>query len=119
MRAYSVHSRALGPKEGAMLVFAHTAREARTIGWRECCNTLTDDYLDFAASWLRDCDWLFKEADAEKLAADTPHLVWNIRACRACEMWGDSEIGDDGLCDSCRNDICHVCGHVFEICICQ
>ncbi|PKN92998.1 MAG: hypothetical protein CVU44_11240 [Chloroflexi bacterium HGW-Chloroflexi-6] len=105
LKTYMVYSRFLTPSEGALLVFAHNVQEARTVGWRATSGAdLTDDYLDFAASLLKGCDWLFAETSQEKLDQDFPHLVWDIKSCDECEKWGHSPIGDDGLCDECREE---------------
>jgi hypothetical protein len=100
-----VYSRFLTPSEGALLVFAHNVQEARVVGWRATSGVgLTDDYLDFGACAMKGRDWLFAEANQEKLSQDIPHLVWDIKSCDECEKWGHSQIGDDGLCDECREN---------------
>ena len=104
LKAYSVHSLFSGPQEVAMLVFAHTVQEAQVVGWREGANDLTDRFIDLAASLMGKHPWLFEEANQEKLAADVPHLIWNIKSCSVCECWGQSRIGEDGLCDRCKEE---------------
>ena len=103
LKPYMIYSAGAGPEEGAMLVFAHSVREARKIGWQQGGNDLTSEYIDLAANILRDCPWLYVEADQIKLLNDEPHLVWNIRFCEYCGQWGQSEIGEDGLCEECRD----------------
>jgi hypothetical protein len=102
LKPYMVYSRFLTAQEGALLVFAHSFKEARVVGWRSMGKELTDSYLDFTAAILRNSDWLFSEADQEKLLKDIPHLIWNMKSCSQCEEWGHSEIGADGLCNDCR-----------------
>lgn len=102
LKPYFVYSREYGPQEGALLCFAHTAQEARSVGFQNGGTDITDDYLDFGACLLRGCDWLYTEADQEKLKNDEAHLIWNMKSCSECEQWGHSPIGKDGLCDDCR-----------------
>lgn len=105
LKTYMVYSRFLTPSEGALLVFAHNVQEARVVGWQATSGAdLTDDYLDFGACAMKGRDWLFAEANQEKLSQDIPHLVWDIKSCDECEKWGHSPIGDDGLCDECREN---------------
>lgn len=105
LNAYMIYSRAAGPEEGAALVFAHTVREARKIGYPGIGNDLTgDEYIDLAADLIRNSPYLFQEADPDKLARDVPHVIDNPRSCDRCERWGQSAIGEDCLCDICKSD---------------
>ena len=103
LNAYMIYSRCAGPSEGAALVFAHTVREARKIGWQTVGRDYTDEYIDFAANRIRNEEYLYLEASAILLAADKPHIIESPRSCKSCEMWGKSVIGEDGLCDECRD----------------
>jgi len=105
LNPYMVFSIGLGSEEGAMLVFAHTVREARAVGWRSDGSLLTDEFIDLGAKLIRNSDWLYKEANQAKLNAGIAHTVWRPRGCERCELWGNSEIGEDGLCDDCREEI--------------
>lgn len=84
MKAYMAYSRHCGPHEGAALVFANTAREARVIAqYSFTANEICDgDYLDLAVRLIRDQPWLLKE-----MRKDTPHLVDSPRSCTVCEAW--------------------------------
>jgi len=75
MRAYMGFSRSAGSKEGAVLVFAHSAQEARMLTYKH--GVVVEDYLDTAVRWLRD-SLLFDFADSEKLARDEPHISVGI-----------------------------------------
>lgn len=101
LRPYMVYSAEAGSENGAELVFAHTVREARKVFWQYMANTLTDEYIDVEATLLRNHDFLYKEADQEKLKNNIPHHVFSPILCKSCEMWG-MEIGEDGICDDCR-----------------
>ena len=106
MNMYMGFSRAFTPIEGAILIFAHTAREARKVGWNGFGFELTDEYIDFSVRRIRSSHkWLFLEADRFKLAAGIPHVIDNPRTCKMCEMWGHAEISEDGLCEDCKAEI--------------
>jgi len=100
LNIYMGYDRAGGPETGAVLVFARTAKEARRLTWHEA-PWPWQSWLDVAVRRLRERDHLYAQADAQKLAADEPHVIDNPRSCGDCECW-DSPIGDDGLCPSCR-----------------
>lgn len=102
MKPYMAFSRALGSAECAILVFAHTAREAKKVGWGVGAWMITDDFTDFAVRWMKAHPWLEKEMNAELAAQDKAHVIDDPRYCKACEQWGE-EIGDDGLCPDCRD----------------
>lgn len=106
MNIYMAYSRRLGPLEGAMLVFAHTVREAKKFAYQ--CADVSDicgnEYTDLAVNKIRNKDWLYEDADQKKLAAGMPHVVWNMKTCKNCETWGGSPIGEDGLCEECHED---------------
>lgn len=104
LNIYSLYSRYAGEQDGALLVFAHTVREARKVGWENGGTDLTDEYIDIAARRLRDLEYLRDEADLIKLHDDVPHLVWNIKSCKQCEMWGRGRINEDGLCQECQDE---------------
>lgn len=99
MNIYMGFSRAGGPEEGAMLIFARTAKEARKVGYRYWWDY---EYIDFGVRRLRNCDWLYEEADQAKLEKGEPHATDNPRSCCECGHWGQSRIDSDGLCVDCR-----------------
>lgn len=100
LNIYMGYSRYGGAEEGAILIFAHTVREARSIGWRIL--PLDTEFIDFAALRLRNNDWLYEEANQDKLMAGIPHAIDDPNTCQACEHWGASPIGNDGFCEGCR-----------------
>lgn len=84
-----------GPAEGAVLIFANTAREARKLLWKQNL----EKYLDVRICLINDSPYLEKE----KLH-NQPHIVVPEKStCKKCGMWGIGEIGGDGLCDLCRS----------------
>ena len=102
MRAYMGFSRSGGSHEGAVLIFANTAREAKKVAWggtlSDICN---DEFTDIGIRWLKKEG--FAEADKEKLAAGIPHVIDNPTCCEGCELWG-VDILDDGYCLDCHAD---------------
>jgi hypothetical protein len=102
LKPYLGFSREAGTDGAGILIFAHTAREARKIGWD---TDITDEYIDFAATRMRRTEtYLMTLANATKLDNDEPHSVWDVPFCKNCEQWGEP-IGDDGFCESCAEDL--------------
>ena len=98
MKKYMGYDADRGPGEGAVLILANTAKEARKTLWED--NTLDiERFIDVRVELIRGFDYLEKEKQH-----DYPHLV-SPTACCKCNMWGLEEIGDDGLCDSCRETV--------------
>lgn len=91
------------PEDGAVLIFAHNAREAKRIGYPVSCGWGDCDYIDYRAKLLRNHVWLFKEADQEKLKTDIAHVNDNPATCKSCELWG-SELDAEGVCLDCREE---------------
>jgi hypothetical protein len=105
LKPYMIYSRYAGQYEGAALVFAHTAKEARKIGWNGIGSDLTGgEYIDLAATLMKNSPWIFGEADVEKFDKDEPHVIDDPRCCTSCEMWG-LELFSDGLCQNCRDNL--------------
>ncbi len=103
MNVYMGYSRILGCAEGAVLVFAHTAKEARNLTFKN--GLVVDDWTDTAVRKLRDnLLFLFDSADKEKLARDEPHVIDDPPTCRICSMWGQP-INEDGLCPECDAEV--------------
>ncbi len=85
--------------ESAVLVFAHSAKEAKRRGWR----TIVDDYgvdfyTDVRVRWSR-------EADPKKWDVTEPCIL-EPRGCEQCERWYAAGPVDPttGLCADCFND---------------
>ena len=104
LKSYMGYSRGAGSEEGAVLIFAHSVKEARKVGWNKLGSDLTDEYIDFAARLIRKAPWLREEANAIKLANDEAHVIDNPKSCVECEKWGVYPIGEDELCEECRDD---------------
>lgn len=96
MKSYMGYSRAFGPHEGAILIIANTAKEARKLAFGNCLNV--EDWLDQAATLVSGCLPL---GDQEKIQAGIPHVVLEPVHCQHCELWG-AGLTVDGLCDNCN-----------------
>lgn len=102
LKPYVGYFRGAGAGKGAVLIFAHTAEEAKKVGWR--CSTLRneicdDDYLDMAVRLLKG-KHLFLNADRIKLARDTAHVIDEPTRCKLCGWW-EGPIDAEGVCLSC------------------
>lgn len=94
-----------GPEEGAVLIFAITRREAKSIFWRDCQGMMFEEYIDMRLNRIRNKSWLFAEANPALLLGSTPHCIDSPKTCKACERWGaESPIGEDGYCGECRTE---------------
>lgn len=106
LRPYMGYERTGGPEEGAILIFAHNAREARHIGWatptflRDACD---GEYFSMAVRLIKDASHLYGEADKTKLADDSPHVIECPTSCNGCDRWG-YELDVAGYCESCAED---------------
>jgi len=99
LKAYMVYSRTAGSQESAALVFAHTAREARIVGWNSCSWDITDEYIDLAVRLLPDKPWIFSEK-----ISDDPHVIDSPKCCEICGLWG-KEPYDDKICVDCAEEM--------------
>jgi hypothetical protein len=97
------YDESVGSSEGAVLIFAHTAKEAKKVFWKACGGEIVEEYIDARVVWLKDRPWLFLEIDLNKSAAAEAHVVVSPLSCARCETWGTSRIGDNGLCESCKD----------------
>ena len=98
LKAYIAYSREEGPAEGAILVIAHTAKEARKLAFQsgDCLNV--DDWLDQAARLIKS-DWIMALADQDKLTDGQPHVIWGPVGCDNCHYWGEGITVDDKCCN--------------------
>ena len=91
------------PEEGAVLVFAHNAKEARTFAWPVLSGWGVEEYIHVRANLLRGRDFLYEQADQVKLKADIPHVVDDPRVCDGCHVWG-MELDERGRCEDCAEE---------------
>ena len=99
MKAYMGYSKSAGSYEGAILIFANNAKEAKKLARQSSViSELADDFLDVTVTWLKNSPYLFKQM----LTDDTPCFVESPITCTHCGMWGMGDIGEDGVCEACK-----------------
>ncbi len=101
MKPYVAFSRAAGSEEGAILVIAHTSREAKKLAWQSGEVWNIDGWIDLAVKLIIEDHNSMPLADQEKIKGDIAHVVSEPVACENCELWG---VGLD------RDDMCSRCG---------
>lgn len=90
----------LSSNECAILIFAKTSKEARKIGWVVMKSLHKTPWPDMAVRRLnKNLEYLYGDADQDKLIEDIPHVVVDMRVCPSCELFGE-EYNDDhcGYC---------------------
>ncbi|MHB1546169.1 MAG: hypothetical protein ACYCSB_03905 [bacterium] len=93
-------------KDGACLVFAHTAKKAKKIAYKEILTIWYDDilFIDARAKRIKNTDHLYSQGDPDKLKAGIPHIVDNPITCSKCGLWWDYPLTKDGYCESCQEN---------------
>lgn len=107
LKPYMAYDNLAGSSEGAILVFAHNHREAKKIAWAapSFLHEITDgEYINLRVGHQRKSEYLFKEANQEKLITNIPHIIECPTCCKGCEYWG-FELNEQGYCETCAEDI--------------
>lgn len=93
------------PQEGAILIFAHTAKEAKKVGWSEpsWIRDSIDSFLDFRVTLIKNNPDILKDGNHEKLSNNIPHVNDSPTSCKGCGLWG-KVLNEKGLCDICTDD---------------
>lgn len=101
MKAYMAYSTGALPREGAILVIANTAREARMLAWEsgECINV--EKWIDLTVRLIRNNADIMLLADQAKLQQEQPHVVASPLSCEECGIWG-AGLADDNRCGNCE-----------------
>lgn len=90
------------PEQGAVLVFARNAREARPLAFRGVNGWIDVDYTDIRVRRLREhLDYLYTLADADRLQAGRAHVLDDLPSCPSCETWGAPLTDDARACARC------------------
>lgn len=89
--------------EGACLIFAHTAKEAKRIGYKDWARIWDIDFIEVRVRKLKQTDYLFSLADKGKLEKDIPHIIDDMPVCERCELWSEEPLNENGLCNDCRD----------------
>lgn len=92
------------PGEGAVLVFAHNAREARPLAYMGVNSLMAVDYVDVRVRRIRThVDYVRTLGVQSKLEAGLPHVIDDPSSCR-CGRWGSPIDPVTDTCESCRPD---------------
>lgn len=101
LRAYIGH--AGDPQEGAVLVYARSAKEARLLAWPVLNGWDWCEWLDVRARWIRGGADFHRVPAKEEAGA--PYVVESPDGCERCELWyGDGLEPTTRLCWSCFED---------------
>lgn len=85
------------PAEGALLVFAETARDAKRAAYPVLADWMVE-YTEVRVKWLR------RGADHLR-EREGPHVVESPRVCVRCEMWYAAEpYNEEGVCALCEGE---------------
>jgi len=87
------------PWEGACLIFATNAKEARRIGWSTVKDWFDTEWIYMKVKWLKDKEFLRSEQ-----TSDQPHVIEQPTLCDSCELWGTSLLNEQGICDDCEGE---------------
>ena len=98
------YSRAVGTEEGAVLIFAHTSKEARKISASTLMDMMVSDYCDVAVKLLEKDDFLYDQGNKDFLTKNIPHVIDSPIVCKECQLWG-YELNEVALCEDCQDKI--------------
>lgn len=104
MKPYMGYSRSGGSAAGAVLIFAHNGREAKKLAFEELTGWCYDqEWIDVVVNLLKG-EWLYAEADQEKLKNGIPHIIDSPTCCKQCETWGH-KLNEKGICNYCEEEL--------------
>ena len=86
-----------GAGEGACLIFANTAREAKKLAYPIIRGWFDTEWIETGVKMLRDMEYLKSQA-----TSDLPHAIECPETCPKCELWGTGEIVN-GSCPVCND----------------
>jgi hypothetical protein len=96
-----VYDSMAGPECGAGLVFAHSVKEARHVGWKTLSDWHDSAWINIRARRLKETGTLLSQADGSLYNAGTPHIIESPIACKGCESWFD-DYDSNGYCEACH-----------------
>lgn len=106
MRAYRVSG--VAPEDGACLVFAPTAREAKAVAsrspaWDWLVDLIDGEWINLRVRWLRVGADYYRVPELERKGES--YVVEAPESCGRCENWyADGLEPTTGLCWSCFED---------------
>jgi len=87
-----------------ILIFAHSAKEARRVGWPVMRGFYSTKWVEMGVERMRvNLEYLYEDADAVKLKADVAHANDSPRVCPNCKQWGGGR-PEGGTCTFCCGD---------------
>ena len=96
LKAYMGYS--WDPGNGAVLIFAETAKRAKLIGYPIIRSWTDAEWIDMRANFLKDLPAHLKE-----LNTGLEQVIENPPACSNCEMWGH-HLCENGRCQGCESE---------------
>lgn len=99
MKAYTAYAVGALPREGAILVIANTAKEARKLAWKSG-EFNVEKWIDLTVRLIRYNVDVIPLANQAKLQQEQPHVVASPLSCEACGIWG-AGLTDDNNCGNC------------------
>jgi len=100
LNMYMAYDRQAGPGEAAVLVFHHTAKEARYLAWSEEMSDWGCEFVDATATRL---DKSFEHLWDCYRGDGLPLLICDPPTCPNCKVWGYKLSADGKSCDGCAN----------------
>ena len=85
-----------GSEEGAILIFAETAKQAKKLSFKFLRSFFGTRWIDIRIKKLRDHEYLRKQ-----MKKDTPHVIDSPKVCEICYYWTEGKL-TDGLCENCK-----------------
>lgn len=93
LKMYMGYSGCAGSEEGAVLVFANTAKEARKLTYKN--GLVVEEFIDSRARLLKEDSFLRAQQKH-----DYPHVIESPIICKYCAQWG-KEMHDNEQCEDC------------------
>lgn len=90
------------PEEGAVLIFAESAKQAKVIGFPDVQGWTQCEFTDMRVRLIKEHpDYLMTLR-----TKDTPHCIDNVPSCPRCEFWGAPLNADRSACAFCEDEKC-------------
>jgi len=106
LRAYMLFDCKSGPAEGAVLVFAHSAMEAKRLGWRTIQEWTGTEYLNVVARHMpSEQGWLAAQEGVD--LESEPRMIGSPQCCDRCELWGTApliQLSGESVCETCADE---------------
>lgn len=99
MRAYIGYDGPGGTGEGAVLIFANTAKEARRLGFGEINGWFDTEWIDMRVNWLKNLPNHLKKLDTGDV-----RVIDSPPSCPNCMLWGYVLVQDGKYCEYCFKD---------------